>query len=289
MGLFAKLFKNKKQKQNIKKVEPYVVSEEIKNIVDALGGINNIVAFNNCTTKLRYDIKDSDKVNKDKLLSLGATDVVLFGPRHIQVKFGERAEELNLEIQKAQENLKIEAAKNIQIETGNLLEKSSTSVKENEEQEQKIIFSPCSGEWKSLEEIQDEVFSSKTLGNGYAICNKKESKLTILSPIDGKIETSFSTKHAYGIKAKNLEILIHIGIGTTKLNGIGLKSFVNQNDMVKKGQKLVEIDMKKLQEAKIKCTDIIVLITDKNHKDSQLKLLCSKNIEKAEQPWFEII
>ncbi|WP_406614912.1 glucose PTS transporter subunit IIA [Mycoplasmopsis hyopharyngis] len=289
MGFFSKIFKKKNKTTTTSNI--VVVSEEIKEIVDALGGINNIVAFNNCTTKLRYDIKDSDKVNKEKLTALGALDIVLFGPRHIQVKFGERAEELNLEIQRAQETLKIEAAKNIKLETGNLLEKSKENDAKNpvEQECQKVIYAPCAGEWKSLEELPDKIFSQKTLGNGYAISPSTTGKLLIHSPIDGKIETNFSTKHAFGIKACGLEVLLHIGIGTVKLNGIGFKSFVNQNEMVKKGQKLVEVDLKKLKEANVLSTDIIVIVTDEKNKESQLKLLCSKKIDQAEQPWFEII
>lgn len=283
-------FKFKKRVKKIKKIE---VSQEIRDIVKALGGINNIVAFNNCATKLRYDIINDLKVDKDKLYELGAQDILLFGPKHIQIKFGDRAEELNMEILRVKEALKLEESQTVEIEKDKNLLQDQVKTEESENKKQveqtNIIYSPCSGEWKSLTEVPDKVFSSKMLGTGYAICNNNKSKITIYAPVSGTIETNYASKHAFGIKANDIEVLLHIGIGTSTLNGIGFESFVKQNDKVERGQKIVEVDLKKLREANVPCTDVILVLTDQKHKDSQLKILCSKVISQENIPWLEII
>ncbi|SYV96302.1 glucose-specific phosphotransferase enzyme IIA component [Mycoplasma putrefaciens] len=82
------------------------------------------------------------------------------------------------------------------------------------------------------------------LGDGFAIIPKTK---IFHAPISGKLVTVFPTKHAYGIRAKNgVEILVHIGLDTVKLNGEGFKTFVKQDQMVNAKDKLVNVDIKKI-------------------------------------------
>ena len=86
------------------------------------------------------------------------------------------------------------------------------------------LFAPVDGECIPLEQINDKVFSSKLMGDGVAF---KFNGNTVYSPIEGKITMVFPTKHAYGIRTKNgAEILIHIGMDTANLNGLGFTSLV---------------------------------------------------------------
>ena len=103
------------------------------------------------------------------------------------------------------------------------------------------VLSPVEGDIIPLENLEDAAFSSGTLGKGMAV---KPSKGVIVSPTDGVISAFFHTKHALGIKADNgLEILIHVGMDTIRLEGEGFTAKAEQGQRVKKGQVLLEFDM----------------------------------------------
>lgn len=91
-----------------------------------------------------------------------------------------------------------------------------------------------------LEEVPDEVFSQKIMGDGIAI---ELQGNTIVAPANGKITMIFNTFHAFGmILDNNMEILVHIGIDTVELNGKGFKKLVKKNDYVKAGTPIILID-----------------------------------------------
>jgi PTS system beta-glucosides-specific IIC component len=107
------------------------------------------------------------------------------------------------------------------------------------------VLSPVEGDIVPLENLEDAAFSSGTLGKGIAV---NPSKGVIVSPADGVITAFFHTKHALGIKADNgLEILIHVGMDTTRLDGEGFTAKAEQGQRVKKGQVLLEFDMDFIQ------------------------------------------
>ncbi|WP_338970205.1 PTS glucose transporter subunit IIA [Spiroplasma endosymbiont of Labia minor] len=104
------------------------------------------------------------------------------------------------------------------------------------------IFAPCDGQVIDLEQVEDEVFSEKMLGDGFAF---DPDNGNFVSPMDGKLITVFPSGHAYGIKHKSgVECLLHIGLDTVSLNGEGFDIKVSQNEIVKHGDKLVNIDFK---------------------------------------------
>lgn len=102
------------------------------------------------------------------------------------------------------------------------------------------LYAPITGELIDITEVKDQVFSQKILGDGIAI-EPKEGVL--YAPFDCEVVQLFHTLHAIGLKAKDVEILVHIGMDTVELNGEGFKGFVNEGDHVKKGQKLIEFDI----------------------------------------------
>jgi PTS system glucose-specific IIC component len=112
---------------------------------------------------------------------------------------------------------------------------------ENEKNEKGVIKSPMTGNVVKIEDVPDETFAQKFLGDGVAI---KPTSNIVTSPVNGVIQQIFPTKHAIGIVTDDgIEILIHIGLDTVKLNGEGFKSFIKQNDRVRIGDKLLEIDL----------------------------------------------
>lgn len=99
---------------------------------------------------------------------------------------------------------------------------------------------PISGKVIGLIELNDYLFSKKLMGDGAAIIPTDN---IIYSPADGQINLIYETKHALGIKTEDgIQILIHIGLDTARLAGKGFTTYVNQGDMVKKGDKILSFD-----------------------------------------------
>ena len=118
------------------------------------------------------------------------------------------------------------------------------------------MVSPAQGTIIPLEEVNDEMFASKALGDGYAI-QLEDGK--IVSPITGTIATAFVSGHAFGIVDESgLEVLIHIGIDTVTLNGQGFDVKVKQGDPIQQGDVLVEVDLEYLKQQGKDATTMIV-------------------------------
>lgn len=109
------------------------------------------------------------------------------------------------------------------------------------------IMAPLKGELVDLSEAEDEAFALGALGDGVVI-KPKEGK--VFSPIDGTITVLFPTLHAIGITGDSgVEMLIHVGFNTVQMEGNGFKSHIKQGDNVKKGQLLLEVDLKEIEKA----------------------------------------
>lgn len=125
-----------------------------------------------------------------------------------------------------------------------------------EEKEVNILVSPLNGEAVNLSTVSDEMFASKTLGDGIAIV-PKDGKL--YAPCDAEVVMLFETKHAIGLRTSNgAEILIHIGVNTVSMEGVGFTAFVKQNDKVKEGDLLIEFDLDAIKEKKLDPTVMVV-------------------------------
>lgn len=123
---------------------------------------------------------------------------------------------------------------------------NNDKAKEKTNNKKKTLLSPVSGEVVDLSDVDDQVFSEKMMGDGFA-CYLNEGK--IIAPFDGEVVGLFPTKHAYGLKSENgLEILIHVGMDTVELNGNGFDCKVSLNQKIKKGDLLCEVDLNYLKE-----------------------------------------
>lgn len=104
-----------------------------------------------------------------------------------------------------------------------------------------ILTSPIEGKIVLLENVEDQVFSQRLMGDGYAV---ELTNGTIVSPFDGEVIMTFPTKHAYGLKRNDgLEILIHLGMDTVQLNGNGFECLVEKGDKVKQGDMIASVDL----------------------------------------------
>jgi PTS system glucose-specific IIA component len=140
------------------------------------------------------------------------------------------------------------------------------------------ITAPLTGRIFSLENVPDPVFSQKMMGEGFAI---EPTNGEVVAPIDGEIVQLFHTKHAIGLKTENgAEIIIHVGLETVAMEGEGFTAHVKEGSKVKKGDKLLTVDLEKVRE-KAKSTVTPVVVT--NSADSEkISLVATDSVIKGE-------
>ena len=125
------------------------------------------------------------------------------------------------------------------------------------------VNSPVEGKTIPLTQVSDEVFASGVLGKGIAV---QPASGKILAPADATVSMIYPTLHAIGlILDSGIEMMIHIGIDTVKLNGKYFEKHVQDGDHVKKGQLLVSFDMQKIEQAGYDLTTTVVVTNSKNY------------------------
>ncbi|MGX9799373.1 maltose/glucose-specific PTS transporter subunit IIBC [Pediococcus acidilactici] len=195
---------------------------DIPGILKALGGKSNIVTLDNCITRLRLIVKDGSIINDEELQKLGALGVVHLDDTSVQVIIG----------------TKVTTVRN---GLDALLEGAEPETKKFQ------IGAPLAGKAVPLTEVPDAVFSTGMIGQGAAI---QPTDGQVVSPVDGVVTTVFPTKHAIGIKATNgMEILIHLGIDTVKLDGKPFETKVAVDEQVKAGDLLATADWQMVADA----------------------------------------
>ena len=119
------------------------------------------------------------------------------------------------------------------------------------------LTSPVAGELIPLSAVKDMVFSTGAMGRGAAVRNPQGK---VVAPFDGEITVFFETKHAIGLKsADGIEVLIHVGMDTVKLNGAHFTAQAAQGDKVKKGQVLLTFDPAAIRAAGYDTTTPVVV------------------------------
>lgn len=138
----------------------------------------------------------------------------------------------------------------------NLFKKKSNGVE---------VDAAVDGKIMPITDVKDDVFSTKMLGDGYAI---KPSDDHVYAPIGGTISTLFPTKHAIGITTEQgLEVLIHLGLDTVELKGAPFTVNIKKGDKVKRGDSLATMDIK--------------MITDKGYDDSAIVVYTNMKLLKS--------
>ena len=131
------------------------------------------------------------------------------------------------------------------------------------------VASPIAGQLINLSEVHDQIFSSGSVGQGFAI---KPSDGKVLAPFDATVRQVFTTRHAVGLVGDNgVVLLIHIGIGTVKLKGTGFVSYVEQGQHVKKGQELIEFWDPTIKKAGL--DDTVIVVVTNSEKFSKIELI----------------
>jgi len=220
-------------------------SDLATNILDAMGGKQNIAHLDACITRLRVSVNDIKDVDKNRLKKLGAAGVLEVG-NNIQAIFGPRSETIKGQMKNIMEGKK----------PREIVKEPEKVVEQTERKGDDIFVAPLKGKVVAITEVPDQVFAEKMMGDGFAIV---PTEGMVVSPVDGKIVNLFPTKHAIGILSDNgREILIHVGIDTVNLKGEGFETLVSENARVVKGQPLLKVDLDYIKEhAKSTITPIV--------------------------------
>lgn len=228
-------------------------------IVKGLGGKDNLVDVDCCATRLRVTVEKPELVEDSLLKQSGASGVIhkgegvqiIYGP-HVAVIKSKLEDYLEMDVQDIPEEI--------------INEKSNVLPKKNKQKDAQIIelYSYMKGKVVPLEEVEDEAFSSKILGDGVAM-EPAEGK--IYAPCDGKIEMVFGTRHAVNMISKEgCEILLHVGIDTVKLAGEYFEVHVEKGQEVKRGDLLISFDIEGISGAGYKVTTPMLICNSDDYK-----------------------
>ncbi|HHO1986881.1 TPA: glucose-specific PTS transporter subunit IIBC [Staphylococcus aureus] len=223
-------------------------------VLEAMGGKANIKHLDACITRLRVEVNDKSKVDVPGLKDLGASGVLEVG-NNMQAIFGPKSDQIKHEMQQIMNGQVVENPTTMEDDKDETVvvaeDKSATSELSH------IVHAPLTGEVTTLSEVPDQVFSEKMMGDGIAI---KPSQGEVRAPFNGKVQMIFPTKHAIGLVSDSgLELLIHIGLDTVKLNGEGFTLHVEEGQEVKQGDLLINFDLDYIRNhAKSDITPIIV-------------------------------
>lgn len=215
------------------------IQKDARQYVAAVGGSDNITNIDACITRLRLSVKDASIVNDAMAKRLGASGVIRLNKQSVQVIVGTRAELIA-------SAMKDVMAKGAIAGSAPVVSATTTTAKVSEPVKAKgeIILSlvaPVSGEVYSLEDVPDEAFSSRIVGDGIAI---KPTSDEVLAPASGTVVKIFETNHAFCIETDNgVELIVHMGIDTVALKGQGCARLVEEGSEVKAGTPILKLDL----------------------------------------------
>ncbi|KNC91763.1 N-acetylglucosamine-specific PTS transporter subunit IIBC [Trabulsiella odontotermitis] len=206
--------------------------------IAAVGGSDNLTGIDACITRLRLSVKDSSLVNEALAKRLGATGVIRLNKTSVQIIVGFVAEKIANAMHTtgpvaAAEAAPAPAAAPAQAAVKPQAVPNATTIA--------ALVSPVTGEVVALDQVPDEAFASKAVGDGVAV---KPTESVVVSPAAGTIVKIFNTNHAFCLETdKGAEIVVHMGIDTVALNGEGFKRLVEEGAEVTAGQPILEMDL----------------------------------------------
>lgn len=230
-------------------------SLKAKRIYMALGGFDNLLVVDNCTTRLRLQLADTQKIDEPAIKAAGAVGVNAIDQRNLQIIIG-------TDVQFVADPLKalVEAKTPLNTLTaGDIKPVSSVAQPVDNTAKQTIsepVYSAATGELVDLSQVADTTFAQKMLGDGFAV---EPSDGNIVAPVSGVVTAVFPTKHAVGITTPaGLEVLIHIGIDTVTLEGKPFVAQVAVGEHVKSGDLLVTADLEAIKAAGKPVTTMVI-------------------------------
>ncbi|HCI6531690.1 TPA: PTS N-acetyl glucosamine transporter subunit IIABC [Klebsiella quasipneumoniae subsp. quasipneumoniae] len=252
--------------------------------IAAVGGTDNLKAIDACITRLRLTVGDSAKVNDAACKRLGASGVVKLNKQTIQVIVGAKAESIGDEMKKVVTRGPVAAA--AAAPAGNFATAAPAAKPQAVANAKTVesLVSPITGDVVALEQVPDEAFASKAVGDGIAV---KPTSNIVVAPAAGTVVKIFNTNHAFCFETNNgAEIVVHMGIDTVALEGKGFKRLVEEGADVKAGEPILEMDLDFLN---ANARSMISPVVCSNSDDySALVILASGKVVAGQTPLYEI-
>ncbi|MCI5878662.1 MAG: glucose PTS transporter subunit IIA [Lachnospiraceae bacterium] len=235
----------------------HVEDELSAQICAGLGGKKNISDVDCCATRLRCTVFEAAKVNDALLKATGASGVIRKG-QGVQIIYGPKVTVIKSNLEDYLEHAPEEE---VTFDVSDVEEPQQENTVENRKKKASyVIASPFDGIAGDITTAPDEGFAGKMMGDGAAV---EPTDPVVKAPADGEISFIFPTHHAIGfVTADGMEMLLHIGIDTVKLNGEGFEILVEEGAKVKKGDALMKIDLDYVKShapslvSPILCTDL---------------------------------
>ena len=278
----------KKGRQDERKNEEEMCRSAV--IVQGLGGKENIEDVDCCATRLRCSIRVPERVQKEVLQSTGASAVIMRG-KGVQVIYGPHVTRIKSALEEYLEGEDAPEAERYEKMLEERTRRAETKSGKREQGQKKsatvqrhtVIASPMSGHVLPLEQVSDEVFAEKMIGDGAAVIPEEPY---VYAPGDGEITLLYPTGHAIGMKLKDgTELLIHVGIDTVKLDGAGFETLVALGQNVQKGEAILKLDLPYLN-AHARSMESPVLCV--SMKEGQKVWLPGTGAVKAGEPLYEV-
>ncbi len=252
--------------------------------IAAVGGTDNLKAIDACITRLRLTVGDSAKVNDAACKRLGASGVVKLNKQTIQVIVGAKAESIGDEMKKVVTRGPVAAA--AAAPAGNVATAAPAAKPQAVANAKTVesLVSPITGDVVALEQVPDEAFASKAVGDGIAV---KPASNIVVAPAAGTVVKIFNTNHAFCLETNNgAEIVVHMGIDTVALEGKGFKRLVEEGTDVKAGEPILKMDLDFLN---ANARSMISPVVCSNSDDySALVILASGKVVAGQTPLYEI-
>lgn len=224
------------QDVNVSGAQDQDVSGLARQYIAAVGGSENLTGIDACITRLRLNVKDSSLVNEALAKRLGASGVIRLNKTSVQIIVGFVAEK----IANAMKTTGPVAAADASTAPAAAPAAAKPQAVPNAKTVAALV-SPVTGEVVAIEQVPDEAFASKAVGDGVAV---KPTDKTVVSPAAGTIVKIFNTNHAFCLETENgAEIVVHMGIDTVALNGQGFTRLVEEGAEVVAGQPILEMDL----------------------------------------------
>lgn len=228
-------------------------NSQIVQIINLLGGRDNIEDVDACMTRLRVTVKDVARVGDEETWKkAGAMGLIIKGSG-VQAVYGPKADILKSDIQDLLDSgAEIPTIDLAEVKGNDVTKVSYKGVTED-------VLSIADGEVKPITAVKDPVFSSKMMGDGFAV---EPENGNVYAPVSGIVTSVFPTKHAFGLLTDSgLEVLVHIGLDTVALNGVPFSVKVAEGQRVQAGDLLVVADLAAISSAGRETT-IIVAFTN---------------------------
>lgn len=223
-------------------------NSQVVQIINLLGGRENISDVDACMTRLRVSVNNVAEVGDEAAWKQAGAMGLIIKDNGVQAVYGPKADILKSDIQDL-------------LDSGAVIPKTEVKAVREEAVDTHFkgitvdVASVADGDVIAITDVKDPVFSQKMMGDGYAV---EPENGNIYAPVSGLITSVFPTKHAVGLLTdEGLEVLVHVGLDTVALNGAPFSAKVSDGQRVQAGDLLLVADLEAIKSAEREITTVV--------------------------------